>query len=145
MAVAFNGMFTAVPVAGVRVMVLISTKKERRFVLGGGVSGVAVSVRLSDAVPAAAAIHVQGGLGLPLHATKPFAYKFHAVSDKVILGHCASVPTLGRRSTLPWGFMNFRRLYASLLSLFAFGFGRMQRQAQSALHRELRRQRDRVA
>jgi len=41
MAVAFNGMFTAVPVAGVRVMVLISTKKERRFVLGGGVSGVA--------------------------------------------------------------------------------------------------------
>jgi len=64
MAVAFNGMFTAVPVAGVRVMVLISTKKERRFVLGGGVSGVAVSVRLSDAVPTAAAIHGAGRIGL---------------------------------------------------------------------------------
>ena len=75
MAVAFNGMFTAVPVAGVRVMVLISTKKERRFVLGGGVSGVAVSVRLSDAVPLPPQFTVQGGLGLPLHATKPNANK----------------------------------------------------------------------
>lgn len=59
-AVAFKGMFTAAPAAGVKVMVLISTKNERRFVLGGGVIGVAVSVRLSDPVPPPPQFTVQG-------------------------------------------------------------------------------------
>jgi hypothetical protein len=51
MLVAFSGMFTLDPVEEVSVIVFISTMKERRFVLGGGVSGVAVAVKLSVAVP----------------------------------------------------------------------------------------------
>jgi len=75
MAVAFNGMFTAVPEAGVRVMVFISTKNESRLVFGGGVSGAAVSVRLSEAVPLPPQFVVQGCVvDLPLHATKPIAH-----------------------------------------------------------------------
>jgi hypothetical protein len=49
--VAFNGIFTLVPVEDVSVTVFTSTMKERRLVLGGGVSGAAVNVRLSVAVP----------------------------------------------------------------------------------------------
>jgi hypothetical protein len=51
MLVAFSGMFTLDPVEEVSVIVFISTMKERRFVLGGGVSGVALAVKLSVAVP----------------------------------------------------------------------------------------------
>src|SRR5258705_9985343 len=75
----------------------------------------------------------------------PFAYKFHAVSDKVILGHCASVPTLGSPSTLPWGVHELPEGFRFIAVFVRVGFGRMQRQAQSALHRELRWQRDRIA
>jgi len=49
-AVLFSGMFTGDPVEGVRVMVFMSTTKERRLVLGGGVSGAAVMVMLRVAV-----------------------------------------------------------------------------------------------
>src|ERR1700676_5439762 len=49
--VAFSGMFTVDPLDEVSVTVFTSTMKERRLVLGGGVSGVAVIVRLSVAVP----------------------------------------------------------------------------------------------
>jgi hypothetical protein len=74
MAVAFNGMFTAVPEVGVRVMVFISTKNESRLVFAGGVSGAAVSVRLTEAVPPPQFV-VQGCVvDLPLHATKPVAH-----------------------------------------------------------------------
>jgi hypothetical protein len=48
--VAFRGILTADPVAGVSVIVFTSTTKERRLVFGGGVSGVACMVRLSLAV-----------------------------------------------------------------------------------------------
>jgi hypothetical protein len=51
MLVAFSGTFTLDPVEEVSVIVFISTMKERRFVLGGGVSGVARAVKLSVAVP----------------------------------------------------------------------------------------------
>jgi hypothetical protein len=75
MAVAFNGMFTAVPEVGVRVIVFISTKNESRLVFGGGVSGAAVSVRLSEAVPLPPQFVVQGCVvDLPLHATKSIAH-----------------------------------------------------------------------
>lgn len=63
-------MFTAVPVAGVSVMVLMSTRNERRFVLGGGTRGAAVSVTLSVAVPFPPQFMVQGGVDLPLQATR---------------------------------------------------------------------------
>src|ERR1700675_403229 len=49
--VAFSGMFTVDPPDEVSVTVFTSTMKERRLVLGGGVSGVAVIVKLSVAVP----------------------------------------------------------------------------------------------
>ena len=51
MLVAFSGIFTVDPVEEVSVMVLMSTMKERRFVLGGGLSGVALNVMLNVAVP----------------------------------------------------------------------------------------------
>ena len=41
----FSGIFTADPLEGVSVMEVISTMKERRLVLGGGVSGAAVRAR----------------------------------------------------------------------------------------------------
>ncbi len=71
MVVAFKGMFTAAPVAGVSVMVLISTRNERRLVLGGGTRGAAVSVTLSVAVPLPPQFTVQGCVGLPLQAIRP--------------------------------------------------------------------------
>lgn len=46
----FSGIFTADPLEGVSVMEVISTMKERRLVLGGGVSGAAVRVKLRVAV-----------------------------------------------------------------------------------------------
>ncbi len=49
--VAFRGMFTFVPVEDVSVIVFTSTMNERRFVLGGGVSGATVNVKLTVAVP----------------------------------------------------------------------------------------------
>jgi hypothetical protein len=44
-------MFMVYPVEEVSVIVFISTTKERRLVLGGGVSGTAVIATLSVAVP----------------------------------------------------------------------------------------------
>ena len=49
--VAFSGTFTAEPLDEVSVTVFTSTMKERRLVLGGGASGVAIIVKLSVAVP----------------------------------------------------------------------------------------------
>jgi len=49
-AVLFSGMVTADPLEGVSAMEVISTMKERRLVLGGGVSEAAVRVRFSVAV-----------------------------------------------------------------------------------------------
>ena len=68
--VAFNGIFTLVPVDEVSVMVFTSTMNERRFVVGGGVSGAAVSVKLSVAVPPPG-----GGVDVfgPLHETSEMA------------------------------------------------------------------------
>ena len=60
--VAFSGMFTVDPLDEVSVTVLMSTMKERRLVLGGGVSGVAVMVRLSVAVPPPPQLLVHGFL-----------------------------------------------------------------------------------
>jgi hypothetical protein len=51
------------------VMVFTSTMKERRFVLGGGVSGAAVNVKLSVAVPPPG----DGGFFDPLHETRAIA------------------------------------------------------------------------
>ena len=51
MLVAFSGIFTVEPVEEVSVIVFMSTMKERRLVLGGGLSGVALAVKLSVAVP----------------------------------------------------------------------------------------------
>ena len=67
---AFRGMFTFVPVEDVSVIVFTSTMNERRFVLGGGVSGAAVNVKLTVAVPPPG-----GGDGFlgPLHATRVIA------------------------------------------------------------------------
>ncbi len=67
---AFRGMFTFVPVEDVSVIVFTSTMNERRFVLGGGVSGAAVNVKLTVAVPPPG-----GGDGFlgPLHATREIA------------------------------------------------------------------------
>jgi hypothetical protein len=48
--VALSGIFAVVPVEDVSVIVFISTMKDRRFVLGGGVSGAAVKVKLTVAV-----------------------------------------------------------------------------------------------
>jgi hypothetical protein len=65
--VAFNGIFTLVPLEDVSVMVFTSTMNERRFVLGGGVSGAAVNVKLSVAVPPPPG----GGVFFdPLHETR---------------------------------------------------------------------------
>ena len=64
--VAFSGMFTFVPVEDVSVMVFTSTVKERRFVLGSGVRGAAVSVKLTVAVPPPEG----GGFFAPLHETR---------------------------------------------------------------------------
>ena len=49
--VVFSGIFTLEPLDEVSVTVFISTTKERRLVFGGGVSGFAIIVRLSVAVP----------------------------------------------------------------------------------------------
>jgi hypothetical protein len=66
-------MFTLVPVAEVSVTVLMSTVNDRRFVLGSGVSGAAVKVRLSVAVPPPQ-LTVQGGVFRgPLHETRETA------------------------------------------------------------------------
>src|ERR1700687_2974737 len=71
--VAFSGTFTLVPVAEVSVMVLMSTMNDRRFELGGGVSGAAVKVRLRVAVPPPQ-LTVQGGVfDAPLHETSDTA------------------------------------------------------------------------
>jgi|ERR1700730_265587 len=68
--VAFSGMFTLVPVAEVSVTVLMSTMNDSRFVLGGGVIGVAAKVRLKVAVPPPQ-LTVQGGVfRAPLHETR---------------------------------------------------------------------------
>jgi hypothetical protein len=69
----FSGIFTAVPLEGVRVMVLTSTVKERRLVLGGGVRGAAVMVTLSVAVPPPQLDVQVEVLGKPLHEMKPTA------------------------------------------------------------------------
>lgn len=66
---AFSGMFTGEPVEGVRVMVLTETTKDNKLVLGGGVSGVAVMVKLRVAWPLFVQLVVQG-LGMPLQAAK---------------------------------------------------------------------------
>ncbi len=68
----FSGIFTVDPLEEVRVTVFTSTMKERRLVLGGGVSGAAVMVTLRVAVPPPQ-FDVQGGLGAPLHETKQAA------------------------------------------------------------------------
>src|SRR3981081_827801 len=64
-------MFTLVPVVEVSVIVLISTMKDRRFVLGSGVSGAAVNVRLTVALPPPQ-LTVQGGgvVRGPLHESR---------------------------------------------------------------------------
>jgi hypothetical protein len=52
--VLFSGIFTLVPLEEVSVIVFTSTTKERRFVklvFGGGLSGVALHVTLTVAVP----------------------------------------------------------------------------------------------
>lgn len=67
--VLFSGIFILVPVDEVSVMVFTSTMKDRRLVLGGGVSGAAFHVMLSVAVPPPQ-LTVQGGFGTPLHETK---------------------------------------------------------------------------
>ena len=67
--VAFSGMFTLVPLEDVSVIVFTSTVKERRLVLGSGVSGAAVSVKLTVAVPPP----VGGGFFDPLHETRKMA------------------------------------------------------------------------
>ena len=72
-ALVLSGIFTAVPLAGVRVMVLTSTVKERRLVLGGGVRGAAVMVTLTVAVLPPWQFTVQGGFDLPLHEMRPMA------------------------------------------------------------------------
>ena len=64
--VAFRGIFTLVPLEDVSVMVLTSTTNERRFVLGSGVRGAAVSVKLTVAVPPPEG----GGFFDPLHETR---------------------------------------------------------------------------
>jgi hypothetical protein len=68
--VAFSGIFTLVPVEDVSVMVFTSTTKERRLVLGGGVSGAAVNVKLRVAVPPPPG--VDGFFG-PLQAAREIA------------------------------------------------------------------------
>jgi hypothetical protein len=70
--VLFRGIFTLDPVDDVRVMVFTSTMKERRLVLGGGVSGVAFHVMLSVAVPPPPQFTVQG-FGTPLQEIKATA------------------------------------------------------------------------
>jgi hypothetical protein len=50
-------------------MVFTSTTKERRLVLGGGVSGAAVMVTLKVALLPPQFV-VQGGFGKPVHETK---------------------------------------------------------------------------
>ena len=68
--VAFSGMFTSVPLEDVSVIVFTSTVKERRFVLGSGVRGAAVSAKLRVAVPP---LPVCDGFFGPLHATREIA------------------------------------------------------------------------
>ena len=69
--VALRGILTADPEEGVSEMVFISTTKERRFVLAGGVSGAALNVKLSVAVP----LPPGGGVDVfgPLHETREMA------------------------------------------------------------------------
>ena len=68
-----SGMFTADPLDEVSVIVFTSTMKERRLVLGGGVSGVAVMVRLSVAVlPPQLLVHGEF-FGEPLQETRKTA------------------------------------------------------------------------
>jgi len=72
-AVLFSGMFTADPVEGVSAMEVISTMKERRLVLGGGVSEAAVKVRLRVAVPPPQFDVQIGGFDEPLHESRATA------------------------------------------------------------------------
>ena len=58
--VAFSGTFTAEPLDEVSVTVFTSTMKERRLVLGGGVSGVDLNVTLNVAVPPPPQLLVHG-------------------------------------------------------------------------------------
>ena len=71
--VAFSGMFTVDPLDEVSVTVLMSTMKERRLVLGGGVSGVAIIVKLSVAVPPPQLLVQVLFLGIPLQDVKKAA------------------------------------------------------------------------
>ena len=66
----FSGIFTVEPVDEVSVTVFISTTKERRLVLGGGLSGVALNVTLSVALPPPGG---GGFVDLPLHEVKETA------------------------------------------------------------------------
>ena len=70
--VAFRGILTEAPVEEVSVMVLTSTLKESRLVLGGGVSGAAVNVKLTVAVPPTPPPG-DGEFFGPLHATREMA------------------------------------------------------------------------
>jgi len=70
MLVAFSGIFTVEPVEEVSVIVFMSTMKERRLVLGGGVSGVDLNVMLSVAVPPPGG---GGFVDLPLQEVKETA------------------------------------------------------------------------
>lgn len=70
--VAFSGIFTVDPVEEVSVMVFMSTRKESRLVLGGGVSGAAVMVTLRVAVPLLPQFVVQT-VGRPLQEVKDTA------------------------------------------------------------------------
>jgi hypothetical protein len=70
--VAFSGIFTVEPVEEVSVIVFMSTMKERRLVLGGGLSGVALNVTLRVAVPPPPQFAVQG-VFKPLHEVKETA------------------------------------------------------------------------
>src|ERR1700724_2227826 len=71
--VALSGMFTVVPLDEVSVTVFTSTMKERRLVLGGGVSGVAIIVRLSVAVPPPQLLVHGLFLGIPLQDARKAA------------------------------------------------------------------------
>jgi hypothetical protein len=71
--VEFSGIFTLVPLEDVRVTVFTSTMKESRFVLGGGVSGAAVNVKLRVALPPPPPPPGGEVLGKPLHEIKKMA------------------------------------------------------------------------
>ena len=117
--VAFNGIFTLVPLEEVSVMVFTSTMNERRFVLGGGVSGAALNVKLSVVVPPPPG----GGVEFfgPLHETREMAEIESSEARtfrKFMSPHGERVPIqVGRGPTpqvqlYPWTATNIRKTKA---------------------------------